>query len=154
MKGGNFRDEATGDATGDSIPHLTKSIDSISADYKLTPSDLRNELDEDRNKLFAARKKRIHPQKDDKVLTDWNGLMIATMARAGTVLGDELYIKAARRAADFVLGTLRREDVASSSVIVTQRSSQLPRRLCFSHLWTTQFYEATFARTTSRKPLI
>ena len=36
--------------------------------------------------------------------------MIATMARAGTVLGDELYIKAARRAADFVLGTLRRED--------------------------------------------
>ena len=110
VKGGNFRDEATGDATGDSIPHLTKSIDSISADYKLTPSDLRNELDEDRNKLFAARKKRIHPQKDDKVLTDWNGLMIATMARAGTVLGDELYIKAARRAADFVLGTLRRED--------------------------------------------
>ncbi len=110
VKGGNFRDEATGDATGGSIPHLTKSIDSISADYKLTPSDLRNELDEDRNKLFAARKKRIHPQKDDKVLTDWNGLMIATMARAGTVLGDELYIKAARRAADFVLGTLRRED--------------------------------------------
>lgn len=110
VKGGNFRDEATGDATGDSIPHLTKSIDSISADYKLTPSDLRNELEEDRNKLFAARKKRIHPQKDDKVLTDWNGLMIATMARAGTVLGDELYIKAARRAADFVLGTLRRED--------------------------------------------
>ncbi|MEK9986063.1 MAG: thioredoxin domain-containing protein, partial [Opitutae bacterium] len=110
VKGGNFRDEATGEATGDSIPHLTKSIDSISADYKLTPSDLRNELEEDRNKLFAARKKRIHPQKDDKVLTDWNGLMIATMARAGTVLGDELYIKAARRAADFVLGTLRRED--------------------------------------------
>ena len=110
VKGGNFRDEATGDATGGSIPHLTKSIDSISADYKLTPSVLRNELEEDRNKLFAARKKRIHPQKDDKVLTDWNGLMIATMARAGTVLGDELYIKAARRAADFVLGTLRRED--------------------------------------------
>ncbi len=110
VKGGNFRDEATGEATGDSIPHLTKSIDSISADYKLTPSVLRNELEEDRNKLFAARKKRIHPQKDDKVLTDWNGLMIATMARAGTVLGDELYIKAARRAADFVLGTLRRED--------------------------------------------
>ena len=119
VKGGNFRDEATGDATGDSIPHLTKSIDSISADYKLTPSDLRNELDEDRNKLFAARKKRIHPQKDDKVLTDWNGLMIATMARAGTVLGDELYIKAARRAADFVLGTLRREDGRLLGVIVT-----------------------------------
>ena len=74
--------------TGGSIPHLTKSIDSISADYSFPQIFATNLMKTEIS--FSLRKKRIHPQKDDKVLTDWNGLMIATMARAGTVLGDEL----------------------------------------------------------------
>ena len=110
VQGGNFRDEATGSATGDSIPHLGRSLASAAADYKTTPGNLRREIEQDRLKLFNARKKRIHPQKDDKVLTDWNGLMIGAMARAGTILHEERYIRAARRAADFALQTLRRKD--------------------------------------------
>jgi uncharacterized protein YyaL (SSP411 family) len=53
--------------------------------------------------LFAARERRIRPFKDDKVLADWNGLMIAALARAGGVFDDPRLVAAAGRAADFVL---------------------------------------------------
>ena len=53
-------------------------------------------------KLFAARALRVHPARDDKVLTSWNGLMIRGMARAGAVLGETAWIDSASAAADFV----------------------------------------------------
>ena len=53
-------------------------------------------------KLFQVRKKRIHPYKDDKILTDWNGLMIASFAKGYQVLRDEKYVKAAQKAASFI----------------------------------------------------
>ncbi|MBI3018852.1 MAG: thioredoxin domain-containing protein [Deltaproteobacteria bacterium] len=53
-------------------------------------------------KLFQVRKKRIHPYKDDKILTDWNGLMIASMAKGYQVLRYEKYLKAAQAAASFI----------------------------------------------------
>ncbi|MBT3469033.1 MAG: thioredoxin domain-containing protein [Opitutae bacterium] len=107
---GNFRDEASGIASEDNIPHLRKSLPEIAKDLNLKSSKLAEELEADRRKLFTVREKRIHPQKDDKVLTDWNGLMIAAMARAGAILGEDRYIRAAKRAADFSLQTLRRKD--------------------------------------------
>ncbi len=64
-------------------------------------------LDKMKPKLLAARAKRIRPGKDDKILTDWNGLMISAMARGHQVLGDERYARAAERAAEFVLTTMR-----------------------------------------------
>lgn len=57
-------------------------------------------------KLFAVRKKRIHPSKDDKILTSWNGLMISAMAKGYQVLEDERYLKAAQQAALFLRNTL------------------------------------------------
>ncbi|MEW5899799.1 MAG: thioredoxin domain-containing protein, partial [Bacillota bacterium] len=63
-----------------------------------------------RHKLFAARERRVHPHKDDKILTAWNGLMIAALAKGAAVLGEEAYVRAAVRAADFILSHLRRED--------------------------------------------
>ncbi len=56
--------------------------------------------------LFAAREQRIHPALDDKVLTDWNGLMIAAFAQAGQALGEPQYTMAAKTAADFILETM------------------------------------------------
>ncbi|MFK5923333.1 MAG: thioredoxin domain-containing protein [Verrucomicrobiota bacterium] len=93
---GNFQDEATGRSTGTNIPHLTAAI----------PTDQADKIEKLRQKLFTAREKRIHPQKDDKILTDWNGLMIAALARAGQVLNDPSYTAAAKKAADYVLSTL------------------------------------------------
>ena len=54
------------------------------------------------HKLMAARQARPSPLKDDKILTAWNGLMIATMAKANQVLGEGRYLEAARRAAQFL----------------------------------------------------
>ena len=62
-----------------------------------------------RQKLFNCREKRIHPFKDDKILTSWNGLMIAAMALGGKVLGNGSYTAAAERAAKFVLTRLINE---------------------------------------------
>ncbi|MBX7149199.1 thioredoxin domain-containing protein [bacterium] len=61
-------------------------------------------------KLFEVREKRIHPHKDDKILTDWNGLMIAAMAKAYAVLGDERYLEAAQKAASFIQTHLDKHD--------------------------------------------
>jgi len=57
-----------------------------------------------------VREKRIHPLKDDKILTAWNGLMIAALAKASQALGVQAYADAARKAADFVLKNLRTAD--------------------------------------------
>jgi uncharacterized protein YyaL (SSP411 family) len=70
----------------------------------------RAEIESLRQKLFAYREKRVHPYKDDKILTSWNGLMIAAMAIGSRVLGDDRYYQTARNAADFILQHLRRPD--------------------------------------------
>jgi hypothetical protein len=59
--------------------------------------------------LFVAREKRVHPAKDDKILVDWNGLMIAALAKASSVFGEQRYLQAAVKAADFMLEKLRDE---------------------------------------------
>ncbi|MGH9858183.1 MAG: thioredoxin domain-containing protein, partial [Acidobacteriota bacterium] len=63
-----------------------------------------------RQKLFEARKKRVHPLKDDKILTDWNGLMIASFAKAASALAEPKYAEAAANAAKFLLNRMRSAD--------------------------------------------
>ena len=72
--------------------------------------DLEKAIESARKKLFEARKKRVHPHKDDKVLTDWNGLMIAAFARGAQIFGTETYTDAAKAATEFVLNRLRKPD--------------------------------------------
>ena len=86
---GNFRDEGTGRRTGKNILHLSdiKHID---------------RLEESRRQLLAVREKRIHPHKDKKILTDWNGLMITALARSGNVLANEEFIHLAEEAVNFI----------------------------------------------------
>ena len=59
-----------------------------------------------RGKLFKERENRIHPGKDDKILTDWNGLMIAALAKASQVFHEPGYAKTAKKAADFILSRM------------------------------------------------
>ena len=94
---GNYSEEATGQRTGESILHLTSRI----AD----PKDAKR-IEKLRRKLFDHREKRVHPHKDDKVLTDWNGLMIAALAKAAAAFDEPGYAEAAKKAADFVLAKL------------------------------------------------
>ncbi len=60
-----------------------------------------------RERLQAAREKRVHPQRDEKILAGWNGLAVSALAFGGMVLGEKRYVEAAGRAADFVLRRLR-----------------------------------------------
>jgi len=69
--------------------------------------DQRPALAEARRKLFEAREQRIHPGRDEKVLTSWNGLMLAAFAEAARVLDRDDYRTIAERNADFVLRELR-----------------------------------------------
>jgi len=92
------------------IPHLKKNIKTIALERNMDLQVLSNHLEDIRKTLFMIREDRIHPQKDDKILTDWNGLMIAAMARAGTVLNNEDYAKSASKAMDFLLNNLKNID--------------------------------------------
>ncbi len=62
-----------------------------------------------RRKLFEHREKRIKPDRDEKIITAWNGLMLASFAEAGVILGRADYTEAARKNADFVLTNLQKD---------------------------------------------
>ena len=92
---------------GRSILHISKTLEVFSKLVGMEPSELESVLEDGRQKLLAARDRRVHPLKDDKVLSSWNGLMIAALAKGFQVLGDARYLEAARKAAEFVLTVLR-----------------------------------------------
>jgi uncharacterized protein YyaL (SSP411 family) len=107
---GNFTDQATGAKDGSNVLHMTASLDETARMLALPPDGLRRMLESARTKLYLRREERIHPLKDDKVLTDWNGLMIAALAKAGFVLNRSDYMDAAGRAVRFILGNMRAPD--------------------------------------------
>ena len=97
---GNYKDEATGQFTGRNIFYLNKSTSELANKKKMSII---------RDKLFHAREKRIHPIKDDKILTDWNGLMIAAFAKAGVAFDSQELIEAAEKSAQFIFENLTDE---------------------------------------------
>ncbi len=107
---GNFREEASGHITGSNILHMRQSLAQTASRLGVPVHELEAKLDRARDKLFEAREKRIHPYKDDKILTDWNGLMIAALSKAAQVFDRPDYANAAIKAADFILSTLRAPD--------------------------------------------
>jgi uncharacterized protein len=107
---GNFTEEASKLPTGRNLLYLKEPIGELAKKIGIPENDLLKIWENSRQLLFGIREKRIHPLKDDKILTDWNGLMIAALAVAGRVLDNQLYITAAKRAADFIWKTLRDEN--------------------------------------------
>ncbi len=107
---GNFLEQATGKRTGKNILHLGKPLGELASDLNLSQQDLQRRLDPILHKLFVHRENRIHPLKDDKILTDWNGLMIAALAKGAQAFDEPRYAKAAQCAANFVLMNMRQPD--------------------------------------------
>ncbi len=105
-KKGNFKDQSTGNFTGTNIPHIERSISEIAKKYTLTEKQIDTRIEKIREILFVEREKRIHPFKDDKILTDWNGLMIAAFSKAGRVFDNIEYTNAAEKAAEFIFNNL------------------------------------------------
>jgi len=108
-KEGNYYDIHRG-ATGNNILHLKKSLRELSLDLGMRHEELVAILRSARLKLFKIREKRIHPLKDDKILTDWNGLTIAALAKGAQAFDSMRYVKAAERAVEFILEKLRKTD--------------------------------------------
>ena len=94
---GNFKDEATRQFTGKNIFHLKNLINDKSKS---------KQIKEINNNLFNIRKKRIHPLKDNKILTDWNGLMIVAYAKAGIAFNNKSFINTAEKSTQFILNNL------------------------------------------------
>ncbi|RJR40702.1 MAG: thioredoxin domain-containing protein [Desulfobacteraceae bacterium] len=107
---GNFREEATGKKTGANILYTGRSFQAIAAELGTSIENLTKDIQTIREKLFDLREKRIHPHKDDKVLTDWNGLMLAALAKGAQIIGEAAYSRAAERGARFIIERLRQED--------------------------------------------
>ncbi|GAB2723717.1 thioredoxin domain-containing protein [Paenibacillus thermoaerophilus] len=100
---------AEGNFEGRSIPNLIEfDRAALAAEFGLSELELAEKLDAIREKLFRARERRVHPHKDDKILTAWNGLMIAAFAKGGAVLGDAELVGRAELAAAFVADRLTR----------------------------------------------
>lgn len=97
---GNFEEK--------NILNVKKSLAETAEVLKISESELNEILENGKAKLFAEREKRVKPFRDEKVLTAWNGLMLAAFAEAGAILNDENYLEIAKRNADFILGNLQK----------------------------------------------
>jgi len=107
---GNFVEQQTGKRTGHNILHINKPIHELAPSLGFSEDALRDRLSAARLSLFAARDKRVRPYKDDKILTDWNGLMIAALAKGAQVFMDKVYLKAAQNAVKFIISDMREID--------------------------------------------
>lgn len=106
---GNFADESTGRSNGRNILHLAHSEASLADMFGLPLEELQIRMEAARANLYMLREQRVRPHLDDKVLTDWNGLMISALARGARAFDAPQYAEAAVRAALFVLTTMRDE---------------------------------------------
>jgi hypothetical protein len=96
---------------GKNILHIAEPLDELAAYRGLTLDELIMQMGKIQNSLFKARQKRVAPAVDDKVLADWNGLMIAALAKAGSALNETRYLKSAAQTADFILSHMRSGEV-------------------------------------------
>lgn len=100
-----------GNFEGANIPNLLgQSFDYLARRTGISEDELVKQLDSFRSNLFKEREKRVHPYKDDKVLTAWNGLMIAALAKGAQVLKRSEYSEAAIKSVQFILKNLRSKD--------------------------------------------
>jgi uncharacterized protein YyaL (SSP411 family) len=104
---GNFMDEATRQKTGANIIHLTATFNKWAQKAGVPEAEVTTEWARIRDRLYRQREQRIHPLKDDKILTDWNGLMIAALAAGARILNKPEYTTAARKAAEFIIQKMK-----------------------------------------------
>ena len=101
-KDGNWTDPISPDSNKTNILNMTKTLEEVAGNLKCPPELIKEKLTKIRKLLFEQRGQRIHPFKDDKILTDWNGLMISAFSKAAQITGNEVYISFARSGTDFI----------------------------------------------------
>lgn len=91
-----------GNFEGRNILHTELSLEEFAAQHHLNETELNEKFAAQRLELWQIRDKRIHPLKDDKILSSWNGLTIYSLAEAGKAFQQEIYLQAAIKAARFI----------------------------------------------------
>ncbi len=142
---GNFTDETGGERNGLNILHTGRSLEAVSAELGIPSDEIRRRLERSKRILFEVRERRPRPHKDDKILTDWNGLMIAALAAGSRVLDESSHAEAAERAASFIL----KEMYGESGLLHRYRDGEAAIHACLDDYafltWgLIELYEATF----------
>jgi len=101
-KDGNYSSEI-GKISEENIFYQTTCIEDFAKYNQIKEKEFIDALEKIRKKIFQIREKRVHPEKDDKILTDWNGLMIAALAKAFQVFNYKDYTEKAEKALKFIL---------------------------------------------------
>jgi uncharacterized protein YyaL (SSP411 family) len=113
-EGGNAPEDPQGEFSGQNILYIAQPVSDIAVRSGMSEPEILDALVRVRQGLFEARQTRPRPHLDDKILTSWNGLMIAALARAARVLPDsehrDEYERAAITAAAFIRDTLWRDE--------------------------------------------
>ena len=99
-----------GNFEGKSIPNLPQSISAWAEEMSVDEGELAAVLAGYREQLRVAREQRVHPGRDDKIVTAWNALMIKALSLAGAVLNQPTYLESAQDAADFLLKEMTGDD--------------------------------------------
>jgi uncharacterized protein YyaL (SSP411 family) len=108
--GDYFGVSARGNFEGKSILSVVRSVEQVAQRFQVDEETVKAAVARGRTLLFAQREMRIKPGRDEKILTEWNGLMIHALAECGVVLDRPDALAAAIRAADFILATMSQPD--------------------------------------------
>jgi hypothetical protein len=108
--GGNWVDHFHNNPTNTNILYVKKGLQEIANESGITLDEIYNKINSARGPLFAYREKRIHPFKDDKILTDWNSLMISTLAKASQVFDNKDFLLSAEKAMHFIMEKMKDSD--------------------------------------------
>ncbi|MDO6656936.1 thioredoxin domain-containing protein [Anaerobacillus sp. 1_MG-2023] len=135
-----------GNFEGKNIPNLIQTdLSKVAKSFSMTEKDVNKQLEEARKKLYEVREKRIHPYKDDKILTSWNMLMIAAFAKAGRVFAEHTYTQTAEESFRFIEENL----VIDGRLMARYRDGEVKFKAYHDDyaygLWAlNELYEATF----------
>lgn len=136
-----------GNFEGKNIPNLIISdLESIAKAEGISSAELAEKLETARQRLFQHRENRVRPFRDDKILTAWNGLMIAALAKAGRVFHQASYVQSAEKAVSFIRDNL----IQNGRVMVRYRDGEVKNKGFIDEyaflLWGyIELYESTFA---------
>jgi len=107
LPNGNAEVDPHGEFKNKNTLYLAHTVQETAEKFSQTEEQIISLLDETKKVLFEARSKRPKPYLDDKILTDWNGLMITSFASAARILQEPRYLEAAQAAADFIINNMK-----------------------------------------------
>lgn len=110
---------------GDWHLHIYVTLSQLSEEFNQSEQALTELIDSAKVKLQAVRKQRIWPDRDDKILTSWNGLMIRGMALSARLLQKSEYAMSATQAVDFIRNTLwSKKEGSNGRLLATYKSDE------------------------------